>query len=136
VFTLDLPPLIALIALADKIQVVKRKEPAANRRSSTGPGNVTARFLNKRLSFYHCDSGNNIHFLKKSERRQTCKAGVWDTPLLFKFLLNTVLVPVVPALGGVSVADEGGEICVSWKPTSLPAVTGEFSHVCETLCRH
>ena len=43
------------------------------------------------------------------------------------------LSPAVPTLGGVSVADEGAEIYVRWKPTSLPTVTGEFSHVCETL---
>lgn len=33
-FALDPPPLIVLIAPGDKIQVVKMKKPAANRRSN------------------------------------------------------------------------------------------------------
>lgn len=77
-FSSDPPPWIALIAPADKIQVVKMKEAAAKQRVQY----TTKKCPKWAVEFSPLQFCNNICFLK-SEQTKLCKAGVWDPALRF-----------------------------------------------------
>lgn len=121
-FSLDLPPLIALIAPVDGIQVAKLKDPAAER-------SLRSQEMSQLDFWINCFSTDLVttHYLKKTETK-TCEARLRDSPILsvkFRFTKYSACTPGCWCCGpwGACLAGGGADIAVSWVESSLKPPT-------------